>query len=443
MKQVKAFKPLVLLLSVSMIAAFVLTGCATVAQTTQEQISPTTAPTAQATAMQTTAAATQTVSQQQVSYVSIDVNPSIKLTVKDGVVTDVSALNDDGESIVLQHDVTGLAPADALSILIGALAEGGYITEEDSNASLVITTCGDNEEELRQNLEETAAQRLTELGLVCDVVVSTVENEIVDEAKQIGLTPGRYLLLKYLAEKEGITLLEAKEKYGSLKMGKLVKLVDDVDAVFGHKGDEKNMQELVDSGILTQEQLQVLTQAQNEFKVAMRQAEQLFKQERTKAQNQWKVSKNEIQNQFMSDKDVSAYKSSKTALKAQHEQQKQAAIQAFKQARVQARERFRAAVMSLGLTEEQIAALTQWDFHFDWDINDDWDDHDIEEEKDEEQDNDDEEDDDDAKAQSDSGGDHDTVNEGQDDDDDDDKDDESSGQGGKGNGKTAKKDKND
>ncbi len=366
-------KSLAILLSLTMLAAFVLTGCAATVQTTQPETSVTTAPTA----AQTMAALPTKAVSQQLSYVSIDVNPSIRFTVQDGVVLDVSALNDDGESITLENDVTGLTPAEALNILIGALSDGGYITEEDGNASLVITASGDNEEELLSSLQDTATQRLTELGLVCDVVVSTVAEETVDEAQTSGLTPGRYMLLKYLAEKEGITLEEAKAKYGSLKMGKLVKLVDDVDDVFGHKDDEKDLQALADSGILTQEQLQILTQAQNEFKAAMREAQQIFQQTKTQAQNEWKLSKAEIQNQFKSDKDVSQYKSAKTALKTQNQEQKQTAIETCKQAREQAKEQFEAAVQSLGLTEEQIAALTEWDFDFDWDIDDDWDNEDL------------------------------------------------------------------
>lgn len=401
MKHFKGQKSLALLLSLTMIVAFVFTGCATTPQTTQPETSPTTAPPIAPTAAQTAAALpSQTVSQ-QLSYVSIDVNPSIKFTVQDDVVLDVSALNDDGEAITLENDVTGLTPAEALNILIGAFANSGYITEEDGNASLVITTSGDDEEELLQNLQDTATQRLSELGLACDVVVSAVEDEITEEAKLSGLTPGRYLLLTYLAEKEGITLEEAKAKYGSLKMGKLVKLVDDVDEVFGHKGDEKDMQELVDSGILTAEQLGILTQAQNTFKTSMKQAQQIYKQTRTDAKDLLKASKTELRNAFKADKDVDKYKSAKTALQAQLEQQKQTAIQTYKQAKVQAREQFRTAVQSLGLTDEQIAALTQWDFDFDWDVDYDWDDGDIENDNDgnkvEDKDDDKDEEDDDKE----------------------------------------------
>jgi|GEM_PF-1601337 len=430
----KTKKSLAVLLSLTIIMAFVFTGCATVAQTTQPETTPTTVPTEAASpaAAQTMAALPTEAVSQQLSYVSIDVNPSIKFTVEDGTVLDVSALNDDGESITLENDVTGLTPAEALNILIGAFADGGFITEEDGNASLVITTSGDDEEELLTSLQDSATQRLTELGLACEVVVSTVEDETVDEAQLSGLTPGRYLLLKYLAEKEGITLEEAKEKYGSLKMGKLVKLVDNVDEAFGDDDDEKDMQELVDSGVLTAEQLEILTQAQNEFKVAMRQAQQVFKQTKTQAHDQWKQSKAEIQNQFKSDKDVGQYKSAKTALKAQVEQQKQTAIQTYKQAQVQAKEQFRVTVQSLGLTEDQMAALTLWDFDFDWDMDYDWDDEDEEDDDKDEDDKDDDEDEDDRDDEEDDEDDDKDDEEDEDDEEDDEDEDDEPGKGNNG-----------
>jgi hypothetical protein len=325
------------------------------------------------------------------------------LTVQNGVVLDVAAYNDDGAKIVLENSVAGMTPTEALNIFISAFAEYGYITNEGEQASLVITASGDNSEGLIVSLQDTAAQRLTELGLDCEVVVSAVANSIDDEAKTYGLTPGRYLLLKYLAEQEGITLEQAAEKYGSLKMGKLVKLVDDVDDVFGHKDGDRDMQDLVDSGVLSPEQLQILSQAQSEFKTAMQQAQAVFKQTRTQAKELWKNSKTEIQNVFKSDKDVVKWKTAKEALKAQIEQQKQTAITSFKQAKVQAQEQFKTAVKSLGLTDEQIAALIKWGFDYDWDFDYDWgDDQDDDKADQQSSAQDDDEADDDEKSQEDS-----------------------------------------
>lgn len=43
----------------------------------------------------------------QLSYVSIDINPSIELTLADGLVLEARAYNDDGAAIILATDVMG------------------------------------------------------------------------------------------------------------------------------------------------------------------------------------------------------------------------------------------------------------------------------------------------------------------------------------------------
>ncbi len=303
------------------------------------------------------------------TYVSIDVNPSIRLAVKDDTVLNAEAFNDDGESILLDSDVKGMTPEAALNTLIDAFAAGGYITRDDENASLVITACGDNSNDLISSLQETASQRLNELGLTCDVLAAPVDNGIADEAQRYGLTPGRYMLLEKIAEKEGLTLEQAKEKYGALKMGKLVGLADDLGAVFRGMGSQTQPNE---NDILTPEQQQILNEARNAFRIAMQEAQQTFKQARTQAQEIWKKTKEQILNDFKADKDAEKRRAAVDALKAQIEQMKQLAVQANKQAKLQAQEQFRAAVASLGLTDEQIDALTQWDFDYEWSFDFNW-----------------------------------------------------------------------
>lgn len=364
-------KALACVLSMIMSVTLILTGCAAQINTTDSQmITGAAAPTQEAVSQ--TPAAMPSASE-QITYVSLDVNPSLKLTIQNGAVIDVAAYNDDGTKIVAETDVAGLSPEEAMKVYINAFALGGYITNEGEEASLVVTASGESGDELTASLKETAEQQIAELGLQCDVVVSAVTEDIADEAKASGLTPGRYLALSYLAGKEGITLDEAKAKYGSLKMGKLVKLLDDVDAVFGHRGDDKGMKKLIESGILTPEQIQIMEQAQGTFKTSMKQAQEVFKQARTQAKDLWKNAKDEIQNAFKSDKDTKAWKTAKDALKTQLEQQKRAATEAFKQAKTQAQVQFRAAIESLGLTDEQIAALIEWGFDADW-FDFDWDD---------------------------------------------------------------------
>lgn len=312
----------------------------------------------------------QTQDNTQLSYVSIDINPSIRLTIKDGAVLNAQAFNDDGEEIIFSTDVTGLSPQEAVNALIAAIAEQGYF--DDSDAALVITACGDNDEELLEGIKDAAAQALFDLGVECDVVASCVSNQTVEDAKKAGLTPGRYKLLCYIAEQEGISFEEAKEKYGALKMSDLIKMVPNPGLVFGKRGEDVDIDAILEG--LTPEQLQLLNQAREEFAVAMRTAQQQYVQTKKQVQTQIQAQRTAIQNEFKTSKDQAQFKQQKTELKNEYQLKRQEARDVFFAAREQAKQRFREAVESLGLDESVIKALLNWDYDLDWKDDIDWND---------------------------------------------------------------------
>ena len=347
------------------IAALMLAGCAGVTDIVTSSIP------ANTTQPVTTAAATPeptTAQQSALSYVSLDINPSIKLTIKDGVVAQASAMSDDGEEIITGIDVAGLVPEDAVSALIEAIAAQGYFEAED--AALVITSSGAKDEELLENLKDAARQTLDGLGLECEVTTSYVEPEIVEEAKAVGLTPPRYLAIKYLAEKEGISFEEAKEKYGSLKMGALLKICGHPRDVFGDKVDV-DWDELI-SGLDTEQQ-QILEQAKNAYEQALRAAQTQFVQSKKEIQSQTQSKRAQIQNAYKETKDLAVYKQAKTQLQAEFAAQKREARQVFFAVREQAKTQFREAVAQLGFDEAVIKALLDWDYDVQWNEQIVWD----------------------------------------------------------------------
>lgn len=348
-----------------LIAALMMAGCAGVADVVTSSIP------ANTTQPVTTAAATPvpTASEQSaLSYVSLDINPSIKLTIMDGVVIEASAMSDDGEEIITGVDVAGLVPQDAVSALIEAIAALGYFDAED--AALVITSSGADEEELMESLKDAARQTLDGLGLECEVTASCVEPEIVEEAKAAGLTPPRYLAIKYLAKKEGISFEEAKEKYGSMKMGALLKLCGHPRDVFGDKMDV-DWDELING--LDPEQQQILEQAKNAYGQALRAAQSQFVQSKKDIQSQTQSKRAQIQNAYKETKDLAAYKQAKTQLQAEFAAQKREARQMFFAAKEQAKAQFREAVADLGFDEAVIKALLDWDYDAEWDEQINWD----------------------------------------------------------------------
>ncbi len=331
----------------------------------------------------------------QLSYVSIDINPSIRLTIKEGAVLYAQAFNDDGQEIIYSTDVAGLSPQEAVNVLIEAIAQQGYF--DNSDAALVITACGDKDEELLEGIKDSASQALLDIGLECEVVASCVSNQTVEDAKNAGLTPGRYKLLSYIAQQEGISFEEAKQKYGALKMSDLIKMVPNPGEVFGKRGggDDFDPSEALDG--LTPEQLQMLNQAKEQFSEAMRTAQQKFVQTKKQVQTQVKTQRTAIQNEFKSSKDQAQYKQQKTALKKEYQLKRNEARRVFFAAREQAKQRFREAVGSLGLDESVISALFDCDYDLDWDNDIDWNDDDDDRDDRDDDDRDDDEDNDDER----------------------------------------------
>ncbi|MHB8127770.1 MAG: anti-sigma-I factor RsgI family protein [Mobilitalea sp.] len=138
------------------------------------------------------------------SYVSIDVNPSIEFTVnRFDRVLHVKAVNDDGEEILKEISLGYLnnkTIEEALTKTVKQLSASGYF-EGDIEGGIVITTSGQNPlkaEELSLELQQTAKNEVVENGDDVDVEVFSVPLERVEEARSLGVTPGKLNLVEKL-----------------------------------------------------------------------------------------------------------------------------------------------------------------------------------------------------------------------------------------------------
>ncbi len=209
----------------------------------------------------------------EVTYsVSMDVNPSISLTITNDLVKEVTTYNDDGESLLLDINVIGLTSQQAMSIIIEELISQGYITEDEEDSYLVITVLNKTvaDEKIAQQLEEYAEKALENYGGDCEIQSKQVSNEIAEQASALGLSPGRYMLINYIAQQEGITVEEGIEKYGSMKIKCLIQTFDGAEDVLKENDEEIDEEDLQG---LTQEQNAVLTQALKTFKTEVKKAE--------------------------------------------------------------------------------------------------------------------------------------------------------------------------
>lgn len=140
------------------------------------------------------------------SYVSMDVNPSIEFSVNrfDRVIK-VKAVNDDGEEILKQislDDLTNQTIEKAITATVKEISEAGYFDGETEGGIVIATSSEDMEkaEELAQELQESVTEETTGNGDVVMVESISVGMERVDEAKSLGVTPGKLGLVEKLQE---------------------------------------------------------------------------------------------------------------------------------------------------------------------------------------------------------------------------------------------------
>lgn len=136
-----------------------------------------------------------------VAYLSLDINPSVELGVNafDKVVT-VEGYNDDGEKIIEGIDVTGSNVTEAVETLIESAADNGYIVEDGSTV-ISLTSETDNPDiaaEIQNDAEEGANSALEDKDGIAVVQTDNVSLSMNEEARALGITPGKLNLIKKL-----------------------------------------------------------------------------------------------------------------------------------------------------------------------------------------------------------------------------------------------------
>lgn len=138
-----------------------------------------------------------------VSYLSLDINPSVELGVNafDKVV-EVTGYNADGERILEGIDVEGSNVTEAVKTLITSATDNGYI-EEDGSTVVSLTSETDNPElatEIQKDAEEGANLALEEKENSATVQTDNVSLSMNEEARALGITPGKLNLIRKLQE---------------------------------------------------------------------------------------------------------------------------------------------------------------------------------------------------------------------------------------------------
>lgn len=138
-----------------------------------------------------------------VAYVSMDINPSVELGVNTfNEVVSAEAYNEDGKKVLEGTNLIKTDVDKAVSTIITNAINDGYV-KEDGTSGIEITTASDKEK-VADKLEETVKEVVNKT-LEDNEVDATVEAERValqrrDEARKLGITPGKLNLIQRLQE---------------------------------------------------------------------------------------------------------------------------------------------------------------------------------------------------------------------------------------------------
>lgn len=148
-----------------------------------------------------------------VAYVSLDINPSVELGVNTfNEVVSAEAYNEDGEKVLEGTNLVSTDVDDAVSTVVSNAISNGYIKEEDTattdtladtttSAAVEITISTDKDNvaaKLEETLKDAVDKTLEENDSEATVETANVALARRDEARELGITPGKLNLIQKL-----------------------------------------------------------------------------------------------------------------------------------------------------------------------------------------------------------------------------------------------------
>jgi len=163
-----------------------------------------------------------------VSYLSLDINPSVELGLNVfNKVVSVSAYNEDGKTILEGQDIINEDVKDAVNTLVKSAAEEGFIADDGSTVIAVTSETNDEDTalEVENEAEEGANDAIDESDDTAEVLKENVALARRDEARLLGITPGKLNLIQKLqALDPTITVDDYKDAKVTEIMKKFVEL---------------------------------------------------------------------------------------------------------------------------------------------------------------------------------------------------------------------------
>lgn len=134
------------------------------------------------------------------SYVTISINPEVELALNtQDEVVEVIPINEDADILISDLNLVGMTVEEASEKIIDAAMETGYLDEYSEENTVVVTTVNDDEE-VRQLLEEKVMNKLNahfESRKIYPVLVAKgLDDELKAEAESYDISNGKMLLIE-------------------------------------------------------------------------------------------------------------------------------------------------------------------------------------------------------------------------------------------------------
>ncbi|MGB8954286.1 MAG: anti-sigma factor domain-containing protein [Tumebacillaceae bacterium] len=131
------------------------------------------------------------------AYVSVDINPSIELSIDENhKVVDAKGLNQDGEQVLTDLKLQGVPVEEAISRLAEMAKSKGYLNEQTEvliTASLAGTAdAGSELDQIENSLVAKVQQVTSTIGAAVDVEGIVVSQDVRKAAQEAGVSPGKY-----------------------------------------------------------------------------------------------------------------------------------------------------------------------------------------------------------------------------------------------------------
>lgn len=139
------------------------------------------------------------------TYVSMDINPSIEIAANifDRIIN-IEGINGDGKKLISSKQYKNKKVRDGIGDIIKSAVEEGYIKSGDSNILfLTISSMGsDKYEKIEKDIEEVVVKEIDTSEIDTNVYIEKIEVKKHDDAKSLGISPGKYLLIEKMKENE-------------------------------------------------------------------------------------------------------------------------------------------------------------------------------------------------------------------------------------------------